>query len=132
MKMSRTGRAGVAAPALTALMLAGCMTSPSSADISGTRWTGTETCLMPGANSTCGSPNPTPITYEFLVGGTLRFTSNGETIPTANVWTQNGNTVSLSFNGGFKTGTGTISGNRMDGSAQNVVGYRGSFTVTKQ
>ena len=132
--MSRAAR--LVLPCLAVLALSGCGSSSdsssspsSSSDISGTRWVGTETCIL--GSVSCLTGLPSPVTYEFQSGGILRYTTIHGTFTTA-VWSQSGNTVNINYNNGYNTSTGTISGSQMTGSGQNIVGYRYTYTVTRQ
>ena len=68
----------------------------------------------------------------------FRFQSNASVLmidadgTTPGTWTQNGNQITLQFNNGRTTYTGTIQGNQMTGTARNSSGQPWAWTVVLQ
>lgn len=85
--------------------------------LDGTRWSGT---TVDG-----------PITFEFLVGGILRYTTETGTY-TNGTWQQLGNTLQFEMNGHYADYTGRIRGGRMSGSAHNTPGRSWEWEATRQ
>ncbi len=69
--------------------------------------------------------------YEFLAGGTLKYTSPSGTF-TDGTWEQNGNSIYMEKNKKFSECEGIISGNSMSGNCWNQNGHKWTWTVTRQ
>lgn len=89
----------------------------SVSPLDGTRWSGT---TVDGA-----------ITFEFLVGGILRYTTETGTY-TNGTWQQLGNTLQFEMNGHYADYTGRIRGGRMSGTARNTPGRTWEWEATRQ
>jgi hypothetical protein len=71
------------------------------------------------------------ITFEFLPGGTLRYTTDDQTFENG-TWTQTGNVVSLEMNGRFAEWSGRIGAARMTGSAHNRAGREWNWQADRR
>ena len=100
------GRRPAASPADTAVV-----------PLDGTRWAGT---TVDG-----------PITFEFLVGGILRYTTETG-VYTNGTWQQLGNTLQFEMNGHYADYTGRIRGGRMSGTAHNTPGRSWEWEATRE
>jgi hypothetical protein len=99
--------------------------TPVTASLLGTKWKVMDT----GAEGNS-------FIWEFLAGGVMRYTYL--TGPLANnvytnaTWTQMGNRVTISFNNGYSTRTGTFEGDRISGTATNVTGLNWTWAGVRQ
>jgi hypothetical protein len=66
--------------------------------------------------------------FTFQASGNLAATSC--TYTGANVWQQSGTTVTFSVNDGYATYVGTISGNTITGTAENINATTWPFSMT--
>lgn len=71
------------------------------------------------------------ITFDFLAGGTLRYTTDDSTY-TNGTWQQDGNMVSFEMNARFAEWSGRIDATRMAGSAHNSAGRRWNWQATRR
>jgi len=71
------------------------------------------------------------ITFEFLAGGTLRYTTDEQTFENG-TWEQTGNVVSLQMNERFAEWSGRIGAARMAGSAHNRAGRQWNWQADRR
>lgn len=78
-----------------------------------------------------GSNSEGSITFEFLVGGILRYsTANG--VFTNGTWQQTGTAVTFEFNSRYAEYSGQIRGARMSGTWHNRAGVHANWEATRQ
>ena len=91
-----------------------------------------DTVVVPLDGTTwSGSNHEGSITFEFLIGGILRYTTPNGTW-TNGTWRQQGNSVTFAMNDGYAEYTGRISGTRMSGTGQNRTGARWEWRADRQ
>jgi hypothetical protein len=71
------------------------------------------------------------ITFEFLAGGALRYTTEDQTFENG-TWEQTGNVVSLQMNERFAEWSGRIGAARMSGSAHNRAGRQWNWQADRR
>ena len=90
-----------------------------------------ETFVVLDSTRWVGANTQGAITFEFLIGGILRYTtSNG--VFTNGTWQQAGSTVTFELNSRYAEYTGQIRGTRMSGTWQNRAGVRATWEATRQ
>lgn len=77
-----------------------------------------------------GSTLDGPITFEFLVGGVLRYTTENGTYANG-TWQQLGNTIQFEMNGHYADYSGRIHAGRMSGNAHNTEGRAWDWEATR-
>jgi hypothetical protein len=78
-----------------------------------------------------GSGPDGTIIFEFLAGGTLRYTTDDQTFENG-TWEQTGNAVSLQMNERFAEWSGRIGAARMSGSAHNRAGRQWNWQADRR
>lgn len=78
-----------------------------------------------------GSNHEGPITFEFLIGGILRYTTPNGTWSNG-TWSQQGNTITFEMNSHYADYTGQIRGTRMSGTGHNTPGARWDWRAERQ
>jgi len=79
-----------------------------------------------------GAANGDIFVCRFLKDGVLHYTSPTGTFPAGGTWKQKGNTVTIDMTNGYAIYVGTIRGNRIEGTASNVTGFKWTWSVKMQ
>ena len=78
-----------------------------------------------------GSNHEGAITFEFLIGGILRYSTPNGTW-TNGTWSQQGNTITFEMNSHYADYTGQIRGTHMSGTGHNTRGARWEWRAERQ
>lgn len=68
----------------------------------------------------------------FLSGGKISFRHPNDMTPDNDTWSQEGNQITLSVNSGYVIYTGTMEGDRISGSALNIMRAKWNWVATRE